>query len=204
MKEHGLSSHHRLALEQRADGPTATSDTKSLFNFADPREVNRWGVVVDGVMGGLSTGFIRQEGDTLSFTGETSLRNNGGFSSIRAGLPSGVLSGYDAVRIRVKGGAWSPRMDSRCSKPVGHGRRQLLDTLPDPQGGMDDCDGSHLGNGTSFLRGNEFPEESVQATSAESSSTSTTRRLVHSISRLKASRSPRPIPLGALVLESRS
>lgn len=84
-------------------GPTATSDTKSLFNFADPREVNRWGVVVDGVMGGLSTGFIRQEGDTLSFTGETSLRNNGGFSSIRAGLPSGVLSGYDAVRIRVKG-----------------------------------------------------------------------------------------------------
>ncbi|MDG2093849.1 MAG: CIA30 family protein [Phycisphaerales bacterium] len=84
-------------------GPSATSDTKSLFDFSDPREVNRWGVVVDGVMGGLSTGFVRQQDGNLSFTGETSLRNNGGFSSIRAGLPGGVLSGYDAVRIRVKG-----------------------------------------------------------------------------------------------------
>ena len=84
-------------------GPQATMDTKPLFDFANPREVGRWGVVVDGVMGGLSTGFIRQDDDTLLFTGETSLRNNGGFSSIRAGLPAGALAGYDAVRIRVKG-----------------------------------------------------------------------------------------------------
>ena len=84
-------------------GPRANSDEKSLFNFSNPREVGRWGVVVDGVMGGLSTGFIRQDGDTLLFTGETSLRNNGGFSSMRAGLPAGALSGYDAIKIRVKG-----------------------------------------------------------------------------------------------------
>lgn len=83
--------------------PDSTSDAKSLFNFSDSREVRRWGVVVDGVMGGLSTGFVSQDDGNLLFTGETSLRNNGGFSSIRAGLPAGVLSGYDAVRIRVKG-----------------------------------------------------------------------------------------------------
>ena len=68
VKEHGAIVASSTLWSNVPMGPAATSDTKSLFNYADPREVNRWGVVVDGVMGGLSTGFIRQEGDTLSFT----------------------------------------------------------------------------------------------------------------------------------------
>ena len=83
--------------------PPATADARPLFDFSDSAEIDRWRVVLDGVMGGLSTGNIRQGEGTLLFTGETSLRNNGGFSSIRARLPAGSLAGYDALRIRVKG-----------------------------------------------------------------------------------------------------
>ncbi|MEE4175777.1 MAG: CIA30 family protein [Xanthomonadales bacterium] len=74
-----------------------------LFDFADPGELERWRVVVDGVMGGRSTGSLRIEDERLIFTGETSLRNNGGFSSIRAAVPAGSLAGYSALRIRVRG-----------------------------------------------------------------------------------------------------
>ena len=77
--------------------------TRLLFDFSDATQVEQWAVALDGVMGGLSTGEISREEDTLVFTGETSLRNNGGFSSIRALLPAGTLAGFHALRIRVKG-----------------------------------------------------------------------------------------------------
>ena len=39
-----------------------------------------WQTVLDGVMGGLSTGRIAEgDGGTLRFSGELSLENNGGF-----------------------------------------------------------------------------------------------------------------------------
>jgi len=78
-------------------------DVKPLFDFDNPDELERWQIVVDGVMGGQSTGALSIRDEALVFFGETSLQNNGGFSSIRARVPSGALAGYDALRIRVKG-----------------------------------------------------------------------------------------------------
>jgi len=89
-----------------SDEPIPTvelADTLTLFDFSDPEDIEAWGVVLDGVMGGLSTGTVDGEDDRLIFSGETSLRNNGGFSSIRAGIPAGSLAGYDALRVRVIG-----------------------------------------------------------------------------------------------------
>ena len=74
-----------------------------LFDFTKPEQFQDWRVVVDGVMGGRSTGRLEKESESLVFTGSTSLQNNGGFSSIRAAVPPGALAGYDALRIRVKG-----------------------------------------------------------------------------------------------------
>ena len=74
-----------------------------LYDFSDLEQLERWRIVVDGVMGGRSTGALRLEDDVMVFTGETSLRNNGGCSSIRAPLPGGARAGYDALRIRVRG-----------------------------------------------------------------------------------------------------
>ena len=79
------------------------AESMTLFDFSDPDDIEPWRVVLDGVMGGLSTGTVDVEGDRLIFSGATSLRNNGGFSSIRARVPVGSLAGYSALRIQVVG-----------------------------------------------------------------------------------------------------
>ena len=65
-------------------------------------DARSWRSVNDWVMGGLSSGGMIQVGETLVFTGELSLENNGGFSSVRS-LVDQDLSGADRVRIKVRG-----------------------------------------------------------------------------------------------------
>jgi len=84
-------------------GAPPNDDSRVLFDFSEAGDFENWRIVVDGVMGGRSTGQLSKQQDTLLFTGETSLENNGGFSSIRAPVPAGSLAGYDALRVRVKG-----------------------------------------------------------------------------------------------------
>jgi len=75
-----------------------------IFDFDDPAEINKWRVVNDGVMGGLSRGKIIPTGDrTALFHGVLSLDNNGGFSSTRTTSTAYSLEGYDALEIRVRG-----------------------------------------------------------------------------------------------------
>ena len=78
----------------------------SISEFSkDGRDKMDWRVVVDGVMGGLSTGnmALTSEG-TARFDGTLSLENNGGFSSIRtARIEPLDLSEMSAIRLRVKG-----------------------------------------------------------------------------------------------------
>ena len=63
-----------------------------------------WQTVLDGVMGGVSTGRIAAgEGGTLRFTGELSLENNGGFSQIRTAVAEGTFEGASGLVLRVKG-----------------------------------------------------------------------------------------------------
>ncbi len=76
-----------------------------------------WQTVLDGVMGGLSTGRIAAgDGGTLRFTGELSLENNGGFSQIRTAVPEGTFSGATGLRLRVKGDGRSYQCDIRSSR----------------------------------------------------------------------------------------
>jgi monofunctional biosynthetic peptidoglycan transglycosylase len=90
-----------LAGEPLAAPPVEGS--RILFDFSQDADFESWRIVLDGVMGGRSTGRLARQQGALVFSGETSLENNGGFSSIRAPVPSGSLAGYDALRIRVKG-----------------------------------------------------------------------------------------------------
>lgn len=67
-------------------------------------EDNGWTVVNDGVMGGLSKGKIETSDDgILTFKGNLSLENNGGFSSIRSNRMEMDLSGAKGVKLRVLG-----------------------------------------------------------------------------------------------------
>ena len=106
----------------RMDG-TKTSSTPAgdhtLIDFESPSEADSWQVVLDGVMGGLSTGEVEVTDGRLVFTGETSLRNNGGFSSIRRGLPEGSMQGRDSLRLRVRGDGRTWIVGTRKSRRMG-------------------------------------------------------------------------------------
>lgn len=69
----------------------------SLDNRLEP-----WIVVNDGVMGGVSSGRLVREGETLVFSGELSLENNGGFASVRRAVDE-APTGSDAVQLEVRG-----------------------------------------------------------------------------------------------------
>ena len=76
---------------------------RTVLEFV-PETVASWFVVNDGVMGGVSSSRLRHlEGDVAVFEGELSLDNNGGFASIRTGVPEGALAGAASVLLRVRG-----------------------------------------------------------------------------------------------------
>jgi monofunctional biosynthetic peptidoglycan transglycosylase len=65
---------------------------------------DRWQVVNDGVMGGLSRSEISFDESGATFEGDVSLRNDGGFASVRTLLPETDLSRWDGIALRVEGG----------------------------------------------------------------------------------------------------
>jgi transforming growth factor-beta-induced protein len=81
----------------------AEAEEKTLTRF-DGTDGLRWQTVNDDVMGGRSRGgFELTSEKTLRFSGETSLQNNGGFSSIRTRRQPLELGGTDGLALRVRG-----------------------------------------------------------------------------------------------------
>ncbi|MFG6160496.1 CIA30 family protein [Halomonas sp. 1390] len=92
---------------------------EARITFQDADEAGRWHAVNDGVMGGVSAGGLRAEGEIGVFTGRLSLDHGGGFASIRRAPRAGARDGTpgrpreasleqalgDArgVRLRVRG-----------------------------------------------------------------------------------------------------
>ncbi len=75
-----------------------------LFDFTTNSDLTQWNVVNDGVMGGLSEGEfeINSKGNAV-FRGTISLKNNGGFSSVRYRFDTKKVNGFTKVAIRLKG-----------------------------------------------------------------------------------------------------
>lgn len=76
---------------------------RTLMNFDNSPQEPRWVAVNDGVMGGRSSGGPTVADGELEFSGELSLANNGGFSSVRSVGRDFDLSGTTAVVLRVRG-----------------------------------------------------------------------------------------------------
>jgi uncharacterized surface protein with fasciclin (FAS1) repeats len=94
----------------------------SSLAFAQPANlefddgVSGWRIVLDGVMGGLSSGRVAQtEAGVLRFTGDLSLENNGGFSQMQTTLPVGFMKDASGVELRVRGDGRTYQFDVRCS-----------------------------------------------------------------------------------------
>lgn len=75
-----------------------------LFDFSENSNPERWQVVNDGVMGGLSRGTFKvDKKGTALFTGTISLENNGGFSSVRYNTGKINVEGYKNLVLYLKG-----------------------------------------------------------------------------------------------------
>ena len=95
--------------------------------------VDGWRVVVDGVMGGRSSGRVGTSSPgVLLFSGDLSLENNGGFSQIRANVPQGSFVDADGVEIRVRGDGRQYTFDIRCSdvRMMAGGFQRVFQTKP--------------------------------------------------------------------------
>ena len=78
-------------------------NTKIIFDFDDQNQIDNWISINDNVMGGNSVGKILISDSCLLFTGNLSLENNGGFSSIRTKPRNYDLIDFHGLKIQVKG-----------------------------------------------------------------------------------------------------
>lgn len=69
------------------------------FNRSTP---NDWNIINDTVMGGRSDASIELTDDSVIFTGNVSLQNNGGFVSYRSPFQRYDLSEYNGIEIRYR------------------------------------------------------------------------------------------------------
>jgi NADH dehydrogenase [ubiquinone] 1 alpha subcomplex assembly factor 1 len=76
----------------------------TLFNFTTDSDISNWSIVDDVVMGGRSDGnmSLNKEGHA-EYTGEISLKNNGGFSSLRYYFKSLNTANFSKFILKVKG-----------------------------------------------------------------------------------------------------
>ncbi len=94
-----------IAVDRNASaGAASVPKDQIIIDFGDQDAVERWRIVNDGVMGGLSDSLIRATPNgTAVFEGRLSLENNGGFASVRAPLGGLDLSDHEGISLRVRG-----------------------------------------------------------------------------------------------------
>ena len=71
------------------------------MDFTDPRMMHDCWIVNDAVMGGISRSGLRQDDEGISFEGQVSLENNGGFASMR--VTTRFPQGTQQIALLAKG-----------------------------------------------------------------------------------------------------
>ncbi len=80
------------------------SEPQLIFNFSETSNLDAWRIVDDGVMGGKSNGsFSLTEDGHGNFSGVISLKNNGGFSSVRHNFNEISVTEDSKICIKLKG-----------------------------------------------------------------------------------------------------
>jgi len=99
----------------KQDSAASTDLTIATIDF-DDSESAPWRTVNDTVMGGISQSTFRitPEG-TGVFSGDLSLENNGGFSSVRREMTGAAFAGAETITVRVKGDGRAYQLRFRTS-----------------------------------------------------------------------------------------
>ena len=79
------------------------STNMQLLDASVMKTDNRWRIVNDGVMGGLSSSKAIVKDDIIIFSGNVSLENNGGFASFRSPVKDYNFEKSSGIEIKVKG-----------------------------------------------------------------------------------------------------
>lgn len=83
---------------------SAQSGSEALLNSSIMRSNDKWRIVDDGVMGGLSSSkALLNDDGKIFFSGTVSLKNNGGFASLRSPIKNYNFENYSGIEIRIKG-----------------------------------------------------------------------------------------------------
>jgi hypothetical protein len=78
--------------------------TTTLFDFTKSSNIDDWQIVDDVVMGGRSNGNFKLNKEGYGkFSGQVSLENNGGFSSLRYTFDTKDVSSFSKIKLRLKG-----------------------------------------------------------------------------------------------------
>lgn len=87
---------------------------KTIIDFSTPDELDRWEIINDTVMGGVSSSRISIiDKKAALFQGNVSLDNFGGFSSMRTYPREFELAGCNGLMVRVKGDGKNYRLRLR-------------------------------------------------------------------------------------------
>ncbi len=108
----------------------AEETQRPLFDFTGKDSAKEWQTVNDGVMGGLSEGkFKITDQKTLEFSGNLSLKNNGGFASVRTKSKKLTLDSGDTIVARVRGDGREYSLNLYLNKPrIAFSYRALVQT----------------------------------------------------------------------------
>ncbi|NCA81377.1 MAG: CIA30 family protein [Opitutae bacterium] len=117
-----------------AAAASAADDTHTVFDFSQDADVSGWEIQDDVVMGGVSQGqfAVNEEGNAV-FTGNVSLENDGGFSSLQYGFDPVDVSTYRAIHIRLKSDGKRYQLRVESEKNVRHGYAYDFETSGDWQ-----------------------------------------------------------------------
>ncbi len=108
------------------------SAVHDLVDFSTRGEIDRWRVVNDGVMGGLSRSRLVAVSDsTAAFEGVLSLENDGGFASIRRASSRYDMADASAIEVVVRGDGRPYQLRLRTNDGLdGIAYRATFDTVP--------------------------------------------------------------------------
>ncbi len=75
-----------------------------IFEFDKNSDIKNWIIIDDVVMGGKSSGTFKLNSDGNGvFEGAVSLKNNGGFSSVRYQFEKSPIKEYTKIILKIKG-----------------------------------------------------------------------------------------------------
>ncbi|WP_259367517.1 CIA30 family protein [Colwellia sp. MB02u-9] len=80
----------------------AKKESALMINFTEQQSLNSWRITNDGVMGGKSQGQISLQANKAIFSGDISLANNGGFSSVFRPIEP-LAKALETVTIDIEG-----------------------------------------------------------------------------------------------------